>query len=276
MKLKKHHRPSAGLKLNPLFRVTFMLVLIFISLPSIAQIQYVDINPDTTIVKGGSYTLDLNNDGLADFQLSVNNDTLFHSDEIRCLYDNCFVSHYVIEGCYMTAALDLNDSVKNGTFSYQFKPDFYTLYFGGLSYCMHSGSFGGQTDKYIGLKLVRNGIDYYGWLRIDVAADGSWIKLKDYAYAESGILAGQTIMNIGRRTIESQLSIFATESELAIKPNTNLKINNACLFNVLFQNRELPLNDNQVKITKSSLQRGLYFVRLNTSQGSCTIKVLIN
>ena len=89
---------------------------------------------------------------------------------------------------------------------------------------MYSGSFGGQTHKYIGLKLVRNGIDYYGWLRIDVAADGSWIKLKDYAYTENGILAGLTIMNIDRKTIESQLSNFVTETEIAIKPNTNLRI----------------------------------------------------
>ncbi|MFZ4523488.1 MAG: T9SS type A sorting domain-containing protein [Bacteroidales bacterium] len=276
MKTKNQNCPSLRFIINSLLGIASIVVLLIMPFHSVAQVNYVDINPDTTILKGGLYNLDLNNDGLADFQISLSNDSTYQSDIITCLHDSCFVSFHMVESCYMIEALELNDTVAKTNFNYTMKPEHYRLYFWGIDYCLHSGWFGGQTNKYVGLKIVKNGNIYYGWLRIDVASDGSWVKLKDYAYGGSGILAGQIISNINNLKVESQLSIRNSESEITITSKSNLKITNASLLNSIQQNTELQVNGNQVKVVKSHLPTGLYLVRVNTSEGNCTIKILIN
>lgn len=276
MKTKKQNCPSRRFFISSLIGISSIVVLLIVPFHSGAQNNYVDINPDTTILKGGLYHLDLNSDGTADFQISLSNVSTYQSDIITNLHDSCFVSFRMPEDCYIIEALELNDTVAKTNFNYTFKPDHYRLYFWGLDYCMFSGEFGGQTNKYVGLKIVKDGYNYYGWLRIDVASDGTWVKLKDYAFGGSGILAGKVISSIDNRTIESQLTIRNYESEISITPKRNLIIAGASLFNSILQNAELKVNGNQVRITKSLLPAGMYLVRLNTSEGICTIKVLIN
>jgi hypothetical protein len=60
---------------------------------------------------------------------------------------------------------------------------------------MISGSWSGQSDKYLPLRLVVGTKTYYGWARLDVAAGGTSFTIKDYAYnsmSGQSILAGQT------------------------------------------------------------------------------------
>ena len=127
MKTKKSDCPSGIRPVNKLLAIISMVLVLVFPHHTMAQIHYFDVNPDTTIVMGGLFNLDINHDGLIDFQISVSKDSMFQSDEIRCLHDSCFVAHYILEGCYLAAALEWNDSIANETFHYQFKPDFYTL-----------------------------------------------------------------------------------------------------------------------------------------------------
>ena len=179
MKTKKQNCPSRRFFISSLIGISSIVVLLIVPFHSGAQNNYVDINPDTTILKGGLYNLDMNSDGTADFQISLSNDLFFQSDIITSLGDSCFVTFHMLDVCYMIEALEFNDTVAKTNFYYTIKPDHYRLYFFGLDYCMHSGFFGGQTNKYVGLKIVKNGYNYYGWLRIDVASDGTWVKSKD-------------------------------------------------------------------------------------------------
>ena len=276
MKTRNQNRQSGRLLFYSLLYVASIVVILIIPFHSDAQIHYTDINPDTTILKGGLYNLDLNNDGLADFQISLSNDSTYQNDIITSLHDSCFVSFHMVEQCYMTLALELNDTVAKTNLNNTIIPDHYRLFFWGLDFCLHSGWFGGKSNKYVGLKIVKNGYSYYGWLRIDVASDGSWVKLKDYAYGGPGILAGQVVSNIDNQNVGSQLSTRNSESEITITSKSNLKIISASLFNSIRQITELQVNGNQVKVLKSHLPAGLYLVRLNTSDGNCTVKVLIN
>jgi hypothetical protein len=251
-----------------------LALLFFLPLPSQAQITYVDINPDTVIITGGSYTLDMNNDGVADYQLSVSNDYLYPWDKIVTLPDSCYVSFYRVESCYMAWDHMLNDTIQNADFTTD-KPDFYQVAFLGPSYCLHPGWFAGTTDKYIGLKLVKNGHDLFGWLRVDVAADASWMKLKDYAWADSGILAGQVVSGIGGSKTGSQLRICDGPDEITILPKTDLKIIDARIFNGVLQTWCLPVSGDRMTIHKTQFSPGLYVIHLRTSQGPRSVKIII-
>ena len=49
-------------------------------------------------------------------------------------------------------------------------------------------------DKYLGLKFTIDGNTHYGWARVEVASDASWVKIKEYAYEDIpdlGIKAGE-------------------------------------------------------------------------------------
>lgn len=55
---------------------------------------------------------------------------------------------------------------------------------------------GGVTDGYLGLKLNVSGNTHYGWVRMDMAANGQTVVIKDMAYnstANGAITAGQGI-----------------------------------------------------------------------------------
>jgi len=53
---------------------------------------------------------------------------------------------------------------------------------------------GGITDGYLGMKLNISGSTHYGWVRMDIAANGKTIVIKDMAYnstANGSLMAGQ-------------------------------------------------------------------------------------
>ena len=261
-----------------------LFVILFFSLPfsTLAQIHYVDIIPDTTITGDGSkYDLDIDSDGLHEYELSIKYYDIWHiwpSIELISLFDSGYVSYSMVESCWMVEALELNDTVENTKFwSFLSQPLFYQISYFGPSYCMHSGYFDGVSDKYIGMKWTKNGHTYFGWLRIDVAADASWFKLKDYAYSESGILAGQKKMtSIENKAIASHIKTVNQENEIVIIADASLKIIDASLLNSLGKMNQLEVIDNQVSISKSKFKLGVYIIRLNTSEGKCIIKILIN
>ena len=57
-----------------------------------------------------------------------------------------------------------------------------------------TGNFGGQGDKFIGVKFNIDGNTHYGWIRVQVSANANQLILKDYAYEatpETEIITGQ-------------------------------------------------------------------------------------
>lgn len=191
-----------------------------------AQIIYTDIDPDTIIaVDAAFYELDLNADGTPDFTLTKRF-LASYNPTIYTTYGGVFAGSIQLNHIYGTAqgsnallgevspygfqypfAMDLDDEICDGgawlngnyqslAYSYGYKLIIGT---GLYSYVQLSGDgnwFGGQTDKYLGLKLQDEGNTYYGWLRMDVAADNIAFAIKDYAFqsiADSCIRAGQLV-----------------------------------------------------------------------------------
>lgn len=191
-----------------------------------AQIIYTDIDPDSIIaVDAAIFELDLNADGTNDFTLTKRF-LASYNPTIYTTYGGVFAGTIQLNHIYGTAqgsnallgevspygfqypfAMDLDDDICDGgtwlngnyqslAYSYGYK---LIIGSGIYSYVQLSGDgnwFGGQTDKYLGLKLVDEGNTYYGWLRMDVASDNIAFAVKDYAFqsvADSCIRAGQLV-----------------------------------------------------------------------------------
>ena len=239
-----------------------------------AQIIYTDINPDTVLVPGGSYDLDLDADGLAEYHYAITNDTLIPMIDISVLHDSSYVANYNIGGCGLAVSLSLNDSIAYAPY-FTYRPDGYLIAYFGPSYCMHPGFFAGTEDKYMGFWTIRNSQNCYGWMRMDVSSDATRMKLKDYAYSCTSILAGQIINKINDKTLESKIRVCSGGNTTVIKPAFNLEIIDASLVNLTSRTSPLQVISNEVRIDNSNYAPGIYLLRLNTSEGACTIKLMI-
>jgi len=254
--------------------LTLSMVLFF-SFGIKAQIIYTDINPDTVLAIGGSFDLDLDVDGLADFHYAITNDTIYPMIDISVLHDSSYVANYIVDGCGLAIPLSLNDSIAYAPY-FTYRPEGYLIAFFGPSYCNHSGLFAGTEDKYMGFWIIRNGQNCYGWMRMDVSSDATRMRLKDYGYSCTGILAGQIINKIDDKTLESKIIVQRDGNHIIIKPTYNLEIIDASLINLTSRTSQLQVINNEVRIDNSNYAPGIYVVRLNTPEGGCTIKIMIN
>lgn len=171
---------------------------------------YVDIDPDIYLSYNGNdqVSLDLNNDGINDFQfnLEVSNTTnyLEGSLSLRGLYNNevatsSYQWQYNYNGIIYQSLED--------EFARNLPPNFTvggTLNFnGGLNYMAYINQFvsvgtsssiqggawlGVHNDKFLGIRVYDSGQFHYGWIRLSVNAPisgSSWsLTIKDYAIAE--------------------------------------------------------------------------------------------
>ena len=155
-----------------------------------------------------TYSLDLNNDGTADFNITVHTSA---TTPERGIYitplngDSVVVPAQVIFGpiSYNPSALVEGYVIgpaltwRNSAYPAPGNPPF--MYLKGYNYVCHFdvelgcgyyydfvGGWPDKGDRYLGLKIISNGHTYYGWARLSVSVTASkWTtscKIKDYAF----------------------------------------------------------------------------------------------
>jgi len=253
---------------------TIVLILI-ISQISFAQYIYVDIIPDTTIsANGGFYNLDLNGDGTFDYKINLFKtafpDTL-NQVGISGLTDSCFIAGFTLDACgYIANAFSINDAINDyADWSNNAQVGQFTLMF---STCMSTGPFTGQTNKYLGLKMIKNGTTFYGWVGINVASHANWFTLKDYACNINAINAGLTvgIHNLRQKDLDGCLFLYPNPShdKLTIETPISAIIGRISIYNI---HGQLVLNktvgqDKEI-LDISGFRKGIYFLKLENTKG---------
>ena len=200
----------------------FLLTSFLCSLRSEAQIIYTDVNPDDTIhdadyssATNAHYYLDLNNDGTTDFDLIQAYSIYVLNSGTLCAYTKRIWSCNAIPKNISSIASDSigglalsPSSAINGGLTWKDSTSSYYNKLANFSstsvrhcpppsspgYSDSSGHWLNQNDKYLGLKIIKNGLTYYGWIRLQIVSASSII-VKDYAYnsiPNQPILAGQT------------------------------------------------------------------------------------
>lgn len=187
-----------------------------------SQVMYTNVDPDTlTSGVNNSYDLDLNNDNVVDFSLSIIESTtssyftwssgFFNYTNMQKGIQIDPVSGNEVLG-FWAQALDSGMVVQNAQYgwsgyggnaianevqyfsSYQFTTYYGSTYSGTNSGTWAGGNFVAAQDKYLGLRVNINGNLHYGWARLDVLSDTSFV-IKDYAIemtANKFIITGDT------------------------------------------------------------------------------------
>jgi hypothetical protein len=169
--------------------------------PCEAEIVFTPANQ--MIVNGQTYGLDLNHDGIVDFELIVSGDhantsTLFDDMLVNPAAGNA-VQGGIIYGQLFAGALLAGNKIPGGAF-YKGNGLFMASVFEDPGGSSGRGHWINVTNHYLGLKFQINGQTHYGWARLSVKATlGPQINinaaLTGYAYEtvpNQSIRAGQT------------------------------------------------------------------------------------
>ncbi|MEO5571057.1 MAG: T9SS type A sorting domain-containing protein [Bacteroidia bacterium] len=192
-----------NLNIKKLYALLIISVLFIVTAK--AQIVYTDVNPDSTITTGSSYTikiynLDLNNDGTVDFNILT-----YHTPGGFYVYPRFYVkvtplnANEVLDdslsgSVYYPGALGLNSFIETNLLWSNTSNQI--LYYSLAAY--QWGFWSLNTDGYLGLKVIVASDTLYGWVRLSIKknnASSISFKIKDYAYnsiPNQPILAGET------------------------------------------------------------------------------------
>jgi len=161
--------------------------------PSEAEIVYTPTNvkiPVRTFQLGFGYKLDLNGDGIADFELM--NSTFAHGG-------NAFVAPVVQGnkvvgfGSYASALVPGVTVGSGGPFAHRAQGTFMANWIESSGVISSFGPWRNTRNRYLGFKFLINGAVHFGWARLSV--DTNHMLLTGYAYetvANKAIVAGKT------------------------------------------------------------------------------------
>lgn len=167
--------------------------LIGINQTAKAGVVYTDVDPDVNIGINQEYNLDLNNDNVIDFRLTITTTTTsdFYGQPavanvgyFECLNSNqAVVKTYSFMGSQMYLA-----KVHNSGDVVNANMQWYSSVYLGAEILVNGnpvadlGGWVGSSDKFVALKLKAGANTYFGWVRLDVNSLCSKITIKDYAY----------------------------------------------------------------------------------------------
>jgi hypothetical protein len=265
----------------------------FCLIESNGQIIYTDINPDAILfcntqpACSSNYNCDINNDGTNDLRFTSVFEYFgicsyqgfplpkFHyTSSVVSVNADCF---YGISNNY-PAAVDSGLSIGNN-YTWTSNSDTLLLYWARIA-CSLGGSHQGNFysvlhDKYLPVKIIISGQNYFGWVRVLINGGNAIIFIKGYAYnsiPNQPITAGdQGIIttNIIKDNFLSHLKIFPNPSSGFIKikfpSNLNGEISIANILGQIVFSQDL-INLNEISIDVRALPDGNYFVKFNDKQ----------
>lgn len=253
------------------------------------QVMYNDI-PDTVftamnVYPGDTLALDLNNDGIADFNFVAWKNTSSTSYFAFGLIMHPYTASNPnsIEGSVTTAGvklfgkvseLALHDNVSSNQPFFNFgsmlnaTSSFNYPILLSVSYGIVKAGFWqpGETDHYAGLKFSDVTGAHYGWVRIDVDSTVSSITIKDYAYnqtPDAPLFAGQgSPLGVSEANQPSNFNILAYEGVATIFVNEG-KIED-CTVTVTNMLGETiirqPLSNRTTRIDLNQYATGIYLI----------------
>lgn len=262
-----------------------------------AQIVYTNVQPDQKLScnKFGcthTYLLDLNNDGIIDFNLTAmkNGQDFLYSLGVS----EVTLSGNAIAG--NASALSSGATIDGGvTWTASSAPLRQYVDFSSMGGPMgFSGNWTSNGDKYLGLKIQVGPNQYYGWARltVSVSTSGASFTIKDYAYDSTpnhSIHAGATS---GARMAEENLT---NENNLPLNAFPNPVSNSTTISFSLRQSQHVCLKivdvsgrlvstladkifeagENEITWNAAEVNAGIYFLQFQTSENLQTKKLIV-
>lgn len=232
-----------------------------------AQIKYFDIAPDKILHDGATGEIDT-----IDVRVAHDSSRYFINEAVRISIgggqawafagDSCSIA---VDGANDAEAFPASTMIDGGR--------------NWWSYAMLNDGFGnwvGVTDRYLGIRVKRNGKVFYGWIKMDVDATPTYVKIKDYAVnltPGAMIKTGQKPENIYERTEESNTTLTLLGSSIHLSnagTNDFVRLAVYDLTGKIVCNKEFYGDTTEIGI----LGPGLYVVSLYVNDRQQMIKVV--
>jgi hypothetical protein len=250
------------------------------ALPSQAAVVYTDIQ-DVTLTATANHFLDLNNDGIDDYQIMWVNFASGRGGLLMPLNGNqALGSVYGTSSSYFyPKALSFGNMISGGqtvwnSGGYQTLAGLGIYTSSGVTY--YSGYYGkwfGATNKYLGLRFKVGTNWHFGWVRMDVGATADFLTVKDFAYENvpnAAILAGDMDL-IGEGSLcctENILQVDTREHQLRDAIVEVHSINGQLV-------RTTSLDGTRVHIPLTDLRKGLYMAVIRSEEGVFGRKIVV-
>lgn len=254
-----------------------------------AQVVYTNVNPDSTVNMSGFYNLDLNNDGITDFKLVQQSGTLYSFNYYAVGVNPEFSLNAVdTSGGGGTATAANAGFVVDGSLQWvdstaiagQFPPAAAALGVTVPTLGYNFGNFLGQTGKFLPLRFDVEGDTFYGWARLNVAADAKSFTIVDYAY--NSFIAGYAItgatVGISESALNNLVNIYSFEKNINVKfdPSVTTEATTVKVTNVLGQEiLNQAITSGETVLNMSAATTGVYLVTITQPSGSYTKRVHI-
>ncbi len=260
-----------------------------------AQVVYTDINPDHLVTgNGGSYNLDVDGDGTVDFGLitAVSSTSFtYYSGALNISVNYNAAAIYPLNGSVMTNGSSVYDVPvgsaigSSGSFNSSGTNSLgYGIVYSVTGATSYSGTYANGNfignEGFVGLKFDIGGNTHYGWVRVEVTADGSTLSVKDYAYestANTAILSGNGANGpVGLETTVNNVEIQNFNDKIKIKLSNELTNSIASITSITGQEvLSKSINNSVDFIELNDLSSGIYIVSVNTDQGNFNKKIYI-
>jgi hypothetical protein len=244
-----------------------------------AQIAYTDISPDyTDSDNGASYSLDLNNDGTADFLITVATNG---GDGVKllggALGNNAIAGTYYAPYKYVSA-LNAGEEIgaglswnEGGSQTMATEGYFQNPY----------GNWFGANDKYMGLLLNLGGDTHYAWARLDVSEDAHTFTIKDYALEltpDATIAAGAGGGDVGVEVTEvTSFNAWISERQLSVQLESNWQGGTLRVLNTAGQTiLESKVTDRTTTFDLTHQAAGSYVVVYQQQGNTVSRKIVVN
>ncbi|MBC8173691.1 MAG: T9SS type A sorting domain-containing protein [Chitinophagales bacterium] len=262
---------------------------------TINVIVHTNIDPDQFFDGGSSvYELDLNNDSTIDFTLSILTNTdvtvSYPSGGTNEIPGNILwaipenanaIAAYQTAGYVFPFAFYITENVDGDVSWYGNSYPLQSLIYSGIGstsggaplQIFSSGSwFGGQSEKFLGLRIESDGDTHYGWLRMSTSDDNKSFTVIDYAFntlPDETIETGQTellIVDIAHSHAIAEVSVYSFDKSLYIYvPGKNTSTGSIEIRNTSGQLvYRYALESGRMHIHLADITPGVYGVRIIT------------
>lgn len=277
-------------KLLALSMKSVLPLLCIASFSSRAQLVYHDVSPDAsiTVTVSSNDTIDLDNDGVKDFVLSLQHYTSGSNTYDVAIVIPASPNNAVdtiasaIPGFKTAVAHNYGDAINSSNKWVYGAALSYELLGGTVtgSSTGAGGAFLGQNDKYIAVRFKIGSNWHYGWIRISLNTTATLLTLKDWAYDAT---TDAPISSAGYVGIDEQssalhdLSVFYSNQTIVLNFNNTHSVKATVqLTNALGQElytREI--NSVSSSVSVDHFVPGIYFVTVVSGENKLTRKIII-
>lgn len=267
-----------------------------------AQVMYTDVNPDEVLTPGGTtqYLVDFNNDATPDigfvmlsgtatgtftYSTAVISYTIDYIGGVAAFGTGAASTNAWLGGSYPDAlsngqAIGSAGSFQNGQGDVGVVQSTYLGAPFSTSYGPYtSGEFPG-TEAYIGVRFDVSGAVHYGWVRLEMTANGGQLTIKDYAYeatAGTAINAGD-MGSVGLEDVNvaDKVSIRNQVDFAMINVTPDLIGGTVFVIDMTGQRvAEVNISDINTQVSFEGLAAGIYNISAQFDGGIVTEKVYV-